>query len=443
MNNFGVDSSFQMKPPSRLVETAPLMHDPLTGLYNKFGFVMEGNRLLPLIVAKGNKPSVIVLDLNNYEGIIFRLSYTESMELLKAVGQRLERAFGDNVMLARFDSERFAALITDASDDLSGLMRALEAPLQVGSVTIHLSITCGIASYPDAADNMDMLIIAARTARQDAVLTNRTVGHYAIGLRQRLARRRAIEDGLWACHQGMGMSLMYQPKVEIRTGQVVGVETLLRWCHPELGPVSPVEFIPIAERTETIIPIGEWLTRETLRQMRAWRDSGHDITVAINVSPVQLTPNGYGPAMLDILIQECARLNLERGKIELEITEGLLTDATAMAEVRRLAAAGFGIAVDDFGRDHSALSLLVDCPARTLKIDKSFIDNIVGNERQLAVVRFIFELARRLGMQTVVEGVESMQQLITLAEAGCDYVQGFFYFRPMTGDQILSLKHKH
>lgn len=443
MINLNVDDSFPMNLRERLEETAVLLHDPLTGLYNKFGFVKEGNRLLPLMVANGNHPGVVFLELNNYEGIISRLSYTESLELLNAVRRRLERAFGDSVLLARFDSERFAALITDASDDLSGLMRALETPVQVGSVTIHLSITCGIASYPDAADNMDMLIIAARSARQDAVMSNRPIGHFALDLRQRLARRRAIEDGLWACRHGEGMSLMYQPKVEIRTGRVVGVETLLRWYHPELGPVSPAEFIPIAERTQTIMPIGEWLTRETLRQKRAWRDGGQDITVAINISPVQLTPNGYGPAMLDILTQECARLTLDRSKIELEITEGLLTDATAMEEVRRLAAAGFGIAVDDFGRDHSALSLLVDCPARTLKIDKSFIDNIVGNERQLAVVHFIVDLARRLGMQTVVEGIESMRQLVTLADAGCDYVQGFFYFRPMTGDQILSLKHKH
>lgn len=420
-----------------------LLHDPLTGMLNKHGFVTEGNRILKALSARGSNAILIYMELNNYDGLISRLGYDAALILLTTIRDRMEIAFGSAALLARFDSERFAALLPDANPEVEGIVRLLEAPLRVGNTTCHLSLSCGVASFQDAADNVDMLIMAARSARHEALCSQRQIGWYADDLRRKLARQRALEDGLWFARSGAGMSLMYQPKIDIRAGQVFGVEALLRWRHPEFGAVSPTEFIPLAERNQTIVPIGEWLMREALRQKNIWRQQGRSIHLSINVSPMQLQPDNCAPSVLEILTEECRRLGLERDKLELEITEGLLSNEEVMTQVTAIAKEGFGIAIDDFGRDHSALSLLVNCPATTLKIDKSFVDNVVENERQLAVVQFIVALARRLGMQTVVEGVEHLAQLVALADAGCDYGQGYFYYRPLTSQQVLDLRHKH
>jgi len=420
-----------------------LLHDPLTGMLNKHGFVTEGNRILKALSASGSNAILIYMELNNYDGLISRLGYDASLVLLATIRERMEIAFGSGVLLARFDSERFAALLPDAGTEVEGVIRLVEAPLRVDNTVCHLSLSCGVATFMDAADNMDMLIMAARAARQDALCSRRQIGWYADDLRRKLARQRALEDGLWFARSGAGMSLMYQPKIDIRAGQMFGVEALLRWQHPELGAVSPLEFIPLAERNQTIVPIGEWLMREALRQKQIWRQQGRSIHLSINVSPLQLQPGNCAPSVLEILTEECRRLGLERERLELEITEGLLSNADVMAQVKNISREGFGIAIDDFGREHSALSLLVNCPATTLKIDKSFVDNVVENERQLAVVQFIVALARRLGMQTVVEGVEHLAQLVALADAGCDYGQGYFYYRPLTSQQVLDLRHKH
>ncbi|KPF81697.1 hypothetical protein IP70_23555 [alpha proteobacterium AAP38] len=424
-------------------QASALLHDPLTGMLNKHGFVMEGNHLLTALSASGGNAILIYMELNDYDGLISRLGYDAALVLLVTIRERMVLAFGENALLARFDSERFAALLPDANADVEGIIRLLEAPLRVDNTTCHLSLSCGVASFIDAADNMDMLVMAARSARQEARRSSRQIGWFADDLRRKLARQRALEDGLWFARSGAGMSLLYQPKIDIRAGQVFGVEALLRWRHPEFGSVSPAEFIPLAERNQTIVPIGEWLMREALRQKHLWRQQGRSIHLSINVSPLQLQPDNCAPSVLEILTEECRRLGLERDKLELEITEGLLSNEAVMAQVKAIAKEGFGIAVDDFGRDHSALSLLVNCPATTLKIDKSFVDNVVENERQLAVIQFIVTLARRLGMQTVVEGVEHLTQLVALADVGCDYGQGYFYYRPLTAQQVLDLRHKH
>lgn len=434
-------------PLGSAAQIAPsLLRDPLTGMHNKHGFVALGNRYLPGMLARGEKPRVIYMELRNYEGLLSRLDYPQVIELLNAVRERMESVFGTEALLARFDSERFAALVDYRDPDLTGLMAALETPVRIGGLSLRLDATLGVAGYPDGADNMDMLVIAARSARQEAVDGGRTVGFFAQDLRQRLARRRAIEDALWACSEGAGLSVVYQPKIHIRQGHLAGVEALMRWNHPELGRLSPCEFIPIAERTRTIGLIGEWLTREALGQARRWRDQGLDITMAINASPQQLAlPLEGDPHSLplqDILSDAAAQLGLDRQRIEVEITEGMLTDAHAMQAIQSVARAGFGIAIDDFGRDHSALSLLVDSPARTLKIDRGFVIGVLGNERQMAVIRFIVQLAQRLGMSTVVEGVETIHQLVALADAGCDYCQGYFYYRPLTAEQVLTLRHR-
>ncbi|MFV3128069.1 EAL domain-containing protein [Niveispirillum sp. KHB5.9] len=419
------------------------MHDPLTGLLNKRGFTLAGDRALPVMAAAGGHPQVIFIEINNYEGIVSRMEYEGAQELLRAMRRRLELAFGSDVLMARFDSERFAVLLPEAVEGLGALQRALEAPVVIGDAAYRLSITCGMACYPDAADSMHMLIIAARIARRDAANAGRPVGTFTSDLCHRLARSRSIEDGLWESRAGAGISLVYQPKIEILSGRVTGVEALMRWRHTALGCISPSEFVPVAERTGAIIPLGEWLIRESLHQQAEWRRQGLDLGMSVNISPVQLAPQASGTPVLDILIDECNRLGLDRAHVELEITEGLLTDAETMAEVRRLADAGFGIAIDDFGRDHSALSLLVDSPATTLKIDKGFVDNILRNERQAAIIRFIAELARELGMRTVVEGIEHIRQLVAVAGAGCDYGQGYFYYRPMAPAQIMDLRHRH
>jgi EAL domain-containing protein (putative c-di-GMP-specific phosphodiesterase class I)/GGDEF domain-containing protein len=434
-------------PLADAAQTAPsLLRDPLTGMHNKHGFIALGNKALPGMLTRGERPRVIYMELRNYEGLLARLDYPQVIELLNAVRERLESVFGQGALLARFDSERFAALVDYRDPDLTQLKAALEAPVRIAGLFLRLDITLGVAGYPDGADNMDMLVIAARSARQDAVSAGRSVGFFAQDLRQRLARRRAIEDALWACRDGRGLSVVYQPKIRIRDGHIAGVEALLRWDHPELGRLSPCEFIPIAERTRTIGIIGEWLTREALRQSRRWRDQGLDLRMAINVSPVQLSPamdmDLHSHDMMEILCQEADALGLDRNRVEVEITEGMLADNSAMIAIQSLANAGFSIAIDDFGREHSALSLLVNSPARTLKIDRSFVTGVRDNERQMAVVRFIVQLARQLGMSTVVEGVENIHELVTLADIGCDYCQGFFYYRPLAADQVAALMHR-
>jgi EAL domain-containing protein (putative c-di-GMP-specific phosphodiesterase class I) len=248
-------------------------------------------------------------------------------------------------------------------------------------------------------------------------------------------RRLTLETDLRHAFERDQLTLAYQPQFDCKTGRMVAAEALLRWSHPESGPISPAEFVPIAEDTGLILPIGEWVLMKACAEAKAWRNAGwRDAVVAVNVSPRQLT----GLHLAEAVKKALAAAELPPDGLEIEVTEGslMLNGNDALSFLLEIASLGVRIAVDDFGAGYSSLARLKKFPIGTLKIDRSFIMNLTSDDGDAAIVRAIIAMAKSLEVRTVAEGVETEAQFALLKAEGCELIQGFLFSRPITGDDL-------
>jgi diguanylate cyclase (GGDEF)-like protein len=431
--------------------------DPLTGLPNRATFM---RRLEAEIKRSAHDRAVVGLlhiDLNRFKQINDTLGHGAGDELLRLVAGRLEASVrGTDAIvrdtkatpgiLSRLGGDEFSVLLCDLGrEDHAALVArrirlALQAPFFVDRQELFVTPSIGIAVFPgdgtDAATLLKNAEIAMYHAKQQGAIE---AEFYRKELNVRSLERLTLENALWRALERNELELHFQPKIGILTGHITGAEALLRWNHPELGMVSPAEFIPIAEECGLITEIGEWVLQAACEQCARWEQAGYPpLKISINVSRPQLAQN----RLLEVLQSLQVSNRLGRNRIVLELTESLLMD-DAEASIRMLSALrdmGMALSLDDFGTGYSSLAYLKRFPLDELKIDRSFVQAVPGSAADAAIVQTIIVLARSLGLRVVAEGVETEAQLRFLAELGCDEYQGFLYSRPVPVAQFERLR---
>jgi len=421
-----------------------LTHDDLTGLPNRTAFSERLNQSVASACDVQTPCAVLLLDLDYFQNVNDTLGHEQGDLLLVAVAERVRTNLPEAAFLARFSGDEFVILLENASIERAkqvgqDLLQAMAREFDIGNDRLGIGASIGIVSYPSDGESASVLMRYADLALHRAKSSGRNcLMVFSHDLSDEIQRRVLLEARLKQALERSEFALHYQPKLEIKSGRLMGWEALLRWQSAELGAVSPEEFIPVAERTGLILPIGDWVLREACRQMRVWQDAGLMAgTMAVNLSTRQFRQR-------DLAEEVSAALRdtgLAPDDLELEITESsimdnLATAATVLAELQRL---GIRIAVDDFGTGYSSLSYLKSFPIHCLKIDRSFIRDIPGDENDTAIVRTIIALAGSLGLTVVAEGVETDAQLTYLRSNHCDQAQGYLFSRPLPPDECIRL----
>jgi diguanylate cyclase (GGDEF)-like protein len=411
-------------------------HDLLTELPNRRLYYSQSTLAIEKARSGGRRLAVLLLDLDGFKGINDRLGHAVGDLVLGVVSQRVEAIRKTGDVVARLGGDEFAFLLTGDPDRSSSLrfandiVRQLEAPLSVEGVPVSISGSIGLALFPEHGDDIDTLLRHADTAMYRAKTgPSRTQtyddrqdrhGPTRLGLLSELSR--AIENG--------ELFVVYQPKISLATNLPVGVETLLRWRHPTRGEIMPDLFVAGAEQTELMGPITEFVIRTATRQAAEWRAAGIDMNVAVNASARNLHDIKF-PAMVRSALRES---QLDGTGLEIEITENtVMTDPDRTAAVLgHLRSLGVQLSIDDFGTGYSSLAHLRSLPIDRIKIDRTFITNMIENADDLTIVRSIIDLAQNLALGTIGEGVETADVLDRLRELGCEAAQGYLIAPPTT-----------
>jgi diguanylate cyclase (GGDEF)-like protein/PAS domain S-box-containing protein len=421
------------------------LNDALTGLPNRTILHDRLAHALALARRESEKLAVMIIDLDQFKDVNDTLGHPAGDQLLRNVGHRLSRVIRDSDTLARLGGDEFALvqgqvrLPSDAAALAGKILDAVCAPFQLEGLEVCAPASIGIALFPDDGrdpaellKNADLALHRAKSAGRSRFRFFEPVMNAEVQARKRLELelRQALR-----CDELM---LEYQPQLELASGRFVGVEALVRWRHPGRGLVLPSEFIPIAEATELIHPLGDWVLHEACRQGEAWCTEGRDLTVAVNLSPAQLRHNRLGLRVGHAMSQT----GFEPARLEFEITEGVLIDTVEQGKhgcLHDLTTYGVRLAIDDFGIGYSSLAYLKQLPVAKIKIDRSFVRDIGVDPDDDALVQAMIVLGHSLGKRVVAEGVETERQLNLLRQFGCDEVQGFFVARPQSADCVQSL----
>ena len=410
-------------------------HDALTGLASRALFRERALEALQRD-AGGAGVAILLLDLDGFKEVNDSLGHAAGDALLVQVAARLRAAVRDGDTVARIGGDEFGVVIespdarADAEVVAGRIAAALQEPVRVGARELHVAVSIGLACGADAAD-VDQLVRNADLAMYRAKAAGGAgLAAYDPEMLAGLVQRLELEADLRLALTRDELTLHYQPTVDLRTGEIVGFEALVRWHHPTRGLVSPLDFIGIAEATGLIVPLGRWVLTEACRQAVAWgAGRTRRLKMAVNVSVRQFEHGDLSAMVAEVL----AATGMPVDQLCLEMTESvLLTDTDEnLTQLQRLKALGVTLAMDDFGTGYSSLAYLRRYPMDILKIDRSFVDRLGGDREDEALVRTIVRLGRNLGMTTVAEGIEDAAQLATLRELGCDLAQGFFLSRPL------------
>lgn len=412
-------------------------HDGLTGLPNRLMLEDRLSHAIGMAERSGSLLALMFIDLNRFKVINDSLGHHVGDELLKAVAERLRYCLRHGDTLSRQGGDEYMLLMENAvnaqavSVVAEKILHALQAPFLLMERTFHISASIGIALYPnDAREPAELQRLAdAAMYRAKELQTEGAYQFFTPEINALTQDRWALEHGLRNAISCSELRLVYQPKLDLRTGKVTGLEALLRWRQSSGVEISPARFIPVAEATGLILMLGEWVFREACRQTVQWRLLGYEITVAVNVSSKQFYQQGFVSSIVAILAETGCRAEW----IDIEITEsGIMRDAEKVVEqIHDLKRLGISISIDDFGTGYSSLSYLKRFNVDVLKIDQSFVRDITTDENSRAITSSIIALAHSLALLVVAEGVETEEQRSILADCGCDIVQGYLIGRPM------------
>tara|TARA_Y100000748_G_scaffold294255_1_gene284708 strand:- start:6098 stop:8158 length:2061 start_codon:yes stop_codon:yes gene_type:complete len=430
------NSSRRREAEANLLHMA--QHDHLTGLPNRSMLQEQLGRILADAGRRQRGVAVLVCGLDDFKEINEQFSYQSGDSLLVTVADRLRANSGRLGSLARLGGDQFALVQTGVSEPYEAaelaqtILDDLGRTFEIGEHSVSLRATIGITLFPDDGDNAEKLLQKAEQTMMLAKARSRNrYQFYIASLDSEMRVRRELDKELRGALDRNEFHLVYQPQVSFDDHRVVGVEALLRWHHPERGLVPPDLFIPLAEQNGVIISIGEWVLDQACRQLRLWHDAGmSDLRMAVNLSTVQLHHSELS-RMVTNLIQ---RYKLPPRCLEMEVTEtGLMEDiAAAAGHLNSLKKAGVQIAIDDFGTGYSSLSYLRGLPLDKIKIDRSFVQDVLVDEDDATIVRAIIQLGRSLNMQVIAEGVESAEQEAYITAQGCNEGQGYYYSRPLS-----------
>lgn len=417
-------------------------YDFLTGLPNRQQLQQQLDQILEDAGRLQRRVAVLCVGLDDFKGINEQFSYQTGDQLLLALSDRLRSHSGRLGALARLGGDQFALVQADieqpyeAAELAQSILDSLELPFSLVDQSIQLRATIGITLFPEDGNSTEKLLQKAEQTMTLAKSRSRNrYQFYIASVDSEMRRRRELEKEL---HEALGrqeLHLMFQPQIDYRDHRVIGVEALLRWQHPQHGFVAPDLFIPLAEQNGSIIAIGEWVLDQACRQLREWHDQGfNELRMAVNLSTVQLH-HAELPRMVSNLLQV---YRLPPRSLELEVTEtGLMEDiSTAAQNLLSLRRAGALIAIDDFGTGYSSLSYLKSLPLDKIKIDKSFVQDLLDDEDDATIVRAIVQLGRSLGMQVIAEGVETAEQEAYVIAQGCNEGQGYLYSKPLPAREL-------
>jgi len=421
-------------------------HDLLTNLPNRA--LLRDRLSLAISQAKREDEmlAVMFLDLDRFKNINDSLGHIVGDELLQQVSMRLKSCIREGDTLARFGGDEFTLLlpkITQGKEDVSKIAEkineVLKDPFIIDNNELYVSASIGVSIYPRDGTNMDSLIKHADIAMYHVKDTGKNnYKFYSTDMTTPYFQNLSLDTGIHKALENDEFHLMYQPQINLKTGEIVGVEALLRWRHPEHGSISPAEFIPFAEETGMIVEIGHWVLRNACAELKRWRDAGlPEIRMSINVSARQLAEKTIVKHVTNVLKD----YGIPGHCLELEITENTIMNdmESVIQKLKALSKKGVYIAIDDFGTGYSSLSYLHKLPIHTLKIDRAFIKEVNMKHSGNSIINTIVAMARGLSLNVIAEGVETQQQLEYLQEIECSEAQGFLFGKPLTADVITQL----
>ena len=417
-------------------------YDALTGLPNR---TLLKDRLANALAAarrRGEKVSLLFLDLDRFKIINDSLGHSCGDQLLQEVALRLKRSSREHDTVARLGGDEFVLVmagikdVPDAAIAAERIMDSMRTEFVIQGHNLNVSCSIGISIYPDHGTDSETLVKNADAAMYCAKEIGRNIFRlFSEHMNEQVVERLTIERNLRTALEKNELFLVYQPQTDLATGNIIGVEALLRWQHPEMGLVSPDRFIRVAENTGLILPIGEWVLKAACATARRWQDEGLTaVPVAVNVSAVQFRQEGFRGLVKRIL----GEARLAPQYLELELTESLLLSNAELTfpVLQDLKAMGVKLAIDDFGTGYSSLSYLRQFPVHRLKIDRSFIKAVAVNSDDAAITSAIISMGKNLNLKVIAEGVEDEAQLSFLRNHHCDEIQGYYFSPPLSSDEI-------
>ncbi|MER2088167.1 MAG: EAL domain-containing protein [Sporosarcina sp.] len=422
-------------------------NDQLTKLPNRTSFRKVLHEEIAQAEKKGAKLAFVYLNIDRLRYVNDSLGHEAGDYILSVVSKRLKRVLSEKHVIGRLSGDEFGIILKgirraeDAELLTQEIQQFLKEPIAVMGQSQTLSLSCGIALYPEHAKKPSELTMKAEKAL--SVAKEHGGGGYEVyqpGMASKTLERILLENELRkSVHLGE-FHLDYQPKMNLKTGKLAGVEALVRWNHPDLGRIPPDKFIPVAEETKIIVPLGEWVLREACTQARKWQDSGYGpFRVAVNMSAIQLEE----PTILDTIKNILDETGITTDLIEIELTESAFADREGMREkICEIRALGIMVSIDDFGTGYSTFSYIKELQADTVKIDMSFVRDIHLNEDSRAIVKAIVMLADTVGLNVIAEGVEYEEQVEILKGLGCREGQGYYYSKPMSSDEFEKFMEK-
>lgn len=420
-------------------------HDALTGLPNRRLLNELTDHALRRAERERTGLAVLFVDLDRFKVVNDTLGHQVGDKLLVEVSNRLNAVMRDSDTVARLGGDEFLVMmdslrdVEDASRVAKKIVSALQSEFEIDGKEIFIGASVGISVYPGDGRDVDSLIKAADIAMYQVKSEGKNnYRFYSADLSETAVERFTMESQLRRALERHQFEVYYQPQVSVTTGRIVGAEALVRWQHPELGVVPPAKFIPLAEETGLVVPIGEWVLRKAARQVVEWAAQGLKLqSVSVNISGMQVQRSNFPDVVYGILIETGCDPTL----LELEITESIVMHNTesVISTFNRIKEPGVRLAIDDFGTGYSSLAYLKRLPLDKLKIDQSFVQELTINADDKAIASAVIALARSLGLAVIAEGVETQEQLDILAEMGCDDVQGYLFGRPVTAAEFAEI----
>lgn len=434
------DRTEQVIAESRIRHLAE--HDSLTNLPNRMLFKDRLEHALAQAHRTNARIALLFLDLDRFKAVNDSLGHTIGDRMLVEVAHRLQIAMRESDTIARYGGDEFVALAPnvrspeDVAHIAQKLLEILEMPFQIEEHELHTSTSIGVVMYPEDGESAETLLKNADTALFAAKEAGRDrFQFFTRSMNDEAVQRLEIETALRRAVHRDEFVLYYQAQTDLKTGRIASIEALLRWRHPNRGMLSGGEFIEIAEQSNLIVQIGRWVVREACRQSRAWRLAGVPVVpLAVNISAAQFVQQNFADMVGDAMRE----FEIEPGQIDIELTESTVMKHVdmAIATLDALKRLGIGLLIDDFGKGYSSLSYLQKFPIDTLKIDQSFVQDAPENPNDASIVEAIIDMARRLHLKTIAEGVETREQYRFLKDRGCDVAQGYLINRPQSAADI-------
>ncbi|MGA3299324.1 MAG: EAL domain-containing protein [Candidatus Acidiferrales bacterium] len=420
-------------------------HDFLTGLPNRMLVSDRLRQAIALAHRRSTKLALLFLDLDGFKHINDSLGHLIGDKLLKSIAARLVHCVRASDTVSRQGGDEFVVLLAEVkqSSDVAitakKILQAVAEPHSIDQHDLHVTTSIGLSVYPDDGLDAETLIKNADTAMYQAKENGRqNYQFFKPAMNVRAVERQSIEESLRRALDRRELTVHYQPKIDLNTGEITGAEALVRWNHPEHGPIPPGKFIPVAEDCGLILPIGNWVLHEACRQVRTWADAGLSLaSIAVNISAIEFRHEHFLEGVFTIL--QDTGLNPRR--LELELTETVLMKRAESTEsvLKNLRAAGVHLAVDDFGTGYSSLSYLRKFPVDSLKIDQSFIRQITATPDDTAIIAAVIGMGRSLNLRVIAEGVETQAELEFLQAHQCDEAQGYYFSRPLPAQEFARL----